>query len=144
MFDSTGEKFPKPLFFLVRYFLVAIMSISFVLGVVHEFSNPLDLPWWAFMCGWMLMLFPILLSLFALCIPKKRGLFCLHKYSNKGVAQIEYTSNDNETDENNPRQEPNKIDEGERVCDGEIELQTNFKLTKIITSEQTHAAAANN
>ena len=100
MHEATGERFPKPLFFIVRYGLVAIMSATFVVSSIHEFSNPLDLPWWALILSWMLMLAPILLSLAGFCIPKRRLLCCLEKYSNKGVANIEYVS---EVDENKPQ-----------------------------------------
>lgn len=37
MFDATGERFPKIFFYFVRYGLVTIMSISFVVGFFSEF-----------------------------------------------------------------------------------------------------------
>lgn len=93
MFKATGERFPKPLFFIVRYGLVVVMTLSFTSALIHEFSNPLDLPTWALFFGWMLMLTPLLLALGGMFVPKSRVLCCLEKYSNKGVANIEYAEN---------------------------------------------------
>lgn len=90
MFNATGERFPKPLFFIVRYGLVTIMLVSFVVSFIAEFENPLELPWWALIFGWVLMLAPIVISLVGFCASKKNILCCCHKYARKPVAQIEY------------------------------------------------------
>lgn len=37
MFNATGERFPKILFYIVRYGLVGIMSVSFVIAFIAEF-----------------------------------------------------------------------------------------------------------
>lgn len=37
MFNATGEHFPKPLFYIVRYVLVAIMATSFIVSFISEF-----------------------------------------------------------------------------------------------------------
>ena len=68
MFNATGERFPKILFWIVRYGLLVVMLISFTVSFFAEFQNPLDLPWWALMFGWLLMLTPIVLSLAGFCI----------------------------------------------------------------------------
>ena len=68
MFNATGERFPKILFWIVRYGLLIIMLISFSVSFFAEFQNPLDLPRWALMFGWILMLTPIILSLIGFCI----------------------------------------------------------------------------
>lgn len=90
MYNATGERFPKVLFYIVRYGLVFIMTISFTVGFIAEFENPLDLPWWGLMFGWLLMILPIGISMAGICIPKKSLLRCLEKYSSKPVANIEY------------------------------------------------------
>ena len=74
------------------------MTTSFIVAFVHEFSNPLELPGWALFFGWLLMLTPILLALAGLCIPKRRLLCCLEKYANKGIKNIEYAENTEDTE----------------------------------------------
>ena len=77
MFNATGERFPKILFWIIRYGLVIVMSLSFIVSAIAEFSNPLELPWWALMFGWVLMMAPIMISLLGFCIPKHKLLCCL-------------------------------------------------------------------
>lgn len=90
MYNATGERFPKPLFYIVRYGLVAIMTVSFIVSFIAEFENPLELPGWALFFGWVLMLAPIVLSLLGFCFTKKRIFCCCDKYASKPVSQIEY------------------------------------------------------
>lgn len=132
MFKSTGERFPKALFYVVRYGLVAVMSISFISAFIHEFSNPLELPVWALVFGWMLMLAPLVIALVGIFVPKSRVLCCLEKYSNKGVANIEYAENQEDCEVE--RKDRREVRMGEKVQDGELELQTNIKLTRMIGS----------
>lgn len=89
MFNATGERFPKILFYIVRYGLVTLMTISFVVSAVSEFSNPLDLPPFALMVGWLLMLVPIVMAMAGLCVTKKNLFCCCNKYANKAEI-IEY------------------------------------------------------
>ena len=90
MFNATGERFPKIIFWIVRYVLLGLMVITFLVSAISEFSNPLDLPGWAIFFGWCLMISPIALALAGFCIKKDKLLFCFKKYSNSGVSTIEY------------------------------------------------------
>ena len=90
MFNATGERFPKIIFWIVRYALLVIMTISFVVCFISEFSNPLDLPGWAIFFGWCLMMTPIAIALAGFCITKDKLLCCCKKYANTGVSAIEY------------------------------------------------------
>ena len=90
MFNATGERFPKFLFWLVRYGLTIVMLVSFTVGAVAEFYNPLELPWWALFFGWLLMLFPITVACLGFCLPKSKVLRCLDRYASKPVAEIQY------------------------------------------------------
>jgi len=116
MFNATGERFPKFIVWLVRYGLLILMIITFLVSAIAEFSNPLDLPGWALFFGCVLMLTPILLVLLGFCIPKSRLLCCLDRYSAKmtGTA-IEYTS-----DAAAEKQQ-------DCVMDGELELQADIE-----------------
>ena len=110
MFNATGERFPKPLFFIVRYGLVTIMFVSFIVSFIAEFENPLELPWWALLFGWTLMLAPIVISLIGFCASKKYILCCCHKYASKHVSQIEY-KNDKASEVGQNENSGNKRDE---------------------------------
>ena len=102
MFNATGERFPKPLFYIVRYGLVAIMLVSFTVSFIAEFENPLDLPWWALIFGWTLMLAPIVISLVGFCVSKKRVFCCCNKYASKLPAHIIEYVHDSESDQKAP------------------------------------------
>ena len=78
---NTGEKFPKILYGIVKYLLLVIMSGVVLIAVIAEFDNPLELPWWAVIFGWTLMLFPIALAMSGFCFEKKKLLCCLDKFS---------------------------------------------------------------
>ena len=92
MYAATGEHFPKILFYIIRYGLVIIMSVSFLVSAVNEFSNPLELPGWALIFGWTLMLTPIVISILGFCLPKDKVLCCLVKYSSREVETIKYAT----------------------------------------------------
>ena len=79
--ENTGEQFPKLLYFLVRYILMILISVVLVIGFMNELSNPLNLPWWALVIGWWMMLYPILIAIGGLFIDKKWFLCCLSKFS---------------------------------------------------------------
>ena len=66
-----------------------LISVVLFIGLVNEFSNPLNLPWWALTIGWLMMLYPILVAIGGLCIQKKWFLCCLNKFSSKQYI-IEY------------------------------------------------------
>ena len=87
--ENTGEQFPRAIYGLVKYVLLALMASVVVIAVVAEFANPLELPWWAMLFGWMLMLFPIALALAGFCVEKQMFLCCLNKFSAKQYV-IEY------------------------------------------------------
>lgn len=78
--QNTGETFPKALYVIVKYVLLAIMLITCIIAFIAEFANPLELPWWALTFGWILMLFPMLLVVCGLFINKKVMLCCLNKF----------------------------------------------------------------
>jgi len=84
---NTGESFTTFHILNVKYLLLAIMITTTAAGFVMELSNPLELPWWAFSFGWILMAAPIILSLVGLCVPKRRLLGKLGKYCAKEIDQ---------------------------------------------------------
>ena len=104
--QNTGERFPKILYGIVKYFLCFVMAAVVLIALLAEFENPLELPWWGLMFGWALMLFPILLVLSGFCTEKKRVLCCLMRFTAKSYV-IEYEI---EEEKNNPPENEQKED----------------------------------
>lgn len=102
--QHTGETFPKVLYYIVKYILFAIMIIIVLIAFIAEFENPLELPWWAFIFGWSLMMFPIMLVLGGCCVDKKRLLCCLNKFTATNYV-IEYEIEEEKNEEKNPAEE---------------------------------------
>lgn len=82
------------------------------------------------MFGWILMILPIGISVAGFCIPKKTLLRCLDKYSSKPVANIEYAHDAEGEQRGDDVVGQNGY--GQRAIDGELELQANIKLGKMV------------
>jgi len=81
MKESTGENLPCIIKWVTMTITFIFALIAFVGSFIAEFANPLELPWWGMLFGWVLMMWPILISLLGICIPKKYFLCCLYKYT---------------------------------------------------------------
>jgi hypothetical protein len=66
---------------MIKYVMLVLVSISFIVGVYVEITtNPLKLPEWAKGLGLIMMFFPIVISLIGLCVPKEKFMCCLSKH----------------------------------------------------------------
>mmetsp|Transcript_29966 Transcript_29966/g.40554 ORF Transcript_29966/g.40554 Transcript_29966/m.40554 type:complete len:204 (+) Transcript_29966:198-809(+) len=79
---NTGERIPWIIKYTACSVTLAFTFIALIGSFIREFSNPLELPGWALIFGWLLILLPISISLIGICVPKKYFLCCLYKYTN--------------------------------------------------------------
>jgi hypothetical protein len=113
--EATGERLPWIFKFMLKYVMVVLVFISFIVGVYVELTtNPLKLPTWAKVFGLIMMFTPITISLIGLCVPKEKFMCCLAKH----LAPLEKKVTKKEEIEG----------QGEEVKEAELEIELQNKI----------------